>query len=392
VPYYRAYWSSQRRQGNVASWAILDNWPILEKQSVRANPLAFIADDCNPKQMYHEHTSGTTGTPLNLWWSKQTVREWFALIEARLRHWHDVSYHDRWAILGGQLVAEHSRAKPPFWVWNAGLKQLYLSAYHLSESSVAAYGEALTQHNVSYLLGYPSGMSYIARVALEKGVALPKLKFVMSNAEPLYSSQREVLSKAFSCPVYDSYGMAEIVAAGSECKAGSMHQWPEVGLTEIWQDDENVPVHGEAFGRIIATGLLNLDMPLIRYNVGDHGALYNNAACNCGRTLPQWKGIEGRSDDEIVSSDGRHIGRLDPIFKSELPIIEAQIIQEAPNVLRIKIVPTDEFSATSEQLLLRLVKSRVGDMHVVVEKVATIPRTNNGKFRAVISLEKDSLE
>ena len=39
-------------------------------------------------------------------------------------------------VLGGQLVAPVTQTKPPFWVWNAGLNQLYLSSYHLSAGNL----------------------------------------------------------------------------------------------------------------------------------------------------------------------------------------------------------------------------------------------------------------
>src|SRR5206468_3877281 len=60
VPYYRAQWAARRRQGDHASWEVLENWPILDNDRVREDPAAFIADDRNPRWMFNEHTSGTT--------------------------------------------------------------------------------------------------------------------------------------------------------------------------------------------------------------------------------------------------------------------------------------------------------------------------------------------
>jgi len=60
--------------------------------------------------------------------------------------------------------------------------------------------------------------------------------------------------------------MAEIVAAASECESGKLHLWPEVGWVEILENNQPVP-NGTA-GDLVCTGLLNRDMPLIRYRVG----------------------------------------------------------------------------------------------------------------------------
>lgn len=99
VPYYRQQWSERRRRGDTSSWELLENWPILEKEPLRAHPQAFVADDCDIRRMFHEHTSGTTGKPLDLWWSRETVRAWYALFEARWRRWYGVSRHDWGTIL-----------------------------------------------------------------------------------------------------------------------------------------------------------------------------------------------------------------------------------------------------------------------------------------------------
>ena len=85
VPYYREQWQARRRKGELASWEYLENWPVLYKEPIRKNPKAFLADDCDPRRMFAEHTSGTTGKPLDLWWSRETVRYWYALFEARCR-------------------------------------------------------------------------------------------------------------------------------------------------------------------------------------------------------------------------------------------------------------------------------------------------------------------
>ena len=65
--------------------------------------------------------------------------------------------------------------------------------------------------------------------------------------------------------------MAEIVTAAGECNEGQLHLWPEVGWVEVF--DNNQLVNDGTPGELVCTGLLNIDMPLIRYRVGDRGAL-----------------------------------------------------------------------------------------------------------------------
>lgn len=386
VPYYRRVWAERRRQGDNASWSYLDNWEILDKESLRTNPSEFVADDCQPSKMFHDHTSGTTGTSLDLWLTRETVKNWYALLEARSRRWYGLTRHDRWAILGGQLVAPIKQRKPPFWVWNAGLNQLYLSSYHLSPDMIPAYLQALVKYRIKYILGYPSAIYALAQEALRLDRKDLVMDAVITNAEPLYEYQRQFISSAFACPVRETYGMAEIVAAASECEHGSLHQWPDTGIIEPGaksSDDSS---------EFICTGLINADMPLIRYRVGDSGKL-SDGACACGRSLPLIDKIEGRSDDLLYTADGRRVGRLDPIFKGNLPVREAQIIQESLTTLKVRYVPADDFFDDVLKTLTERIRERMGDVNVVFDKVSTIPRTGRGKFKAVVcSLHADERE
>jgi phenylacetate-CoA ligase len=383
VPYYREYWATRRRDGDRASWKYLENWPILEKGSVKENPTAFVAEDCDVRAMFHEHTSGTTGKPLSLWWSKETVRKWYALIEARCRHWNGISRRNRWAMIGGQLVAPVSQRKPPFWVWNQGLNQLYMSSYHLAPNLIESYLDAMSRYHVTYLYGYTSSLYALAQGALESGREDISMTVAITNAEPVYDYQRISIARAFNCPVRETYGMAEIVATASECAAGRLHLWPEAGWVEIIEGDRSLP--DGTSGDLVCTGLLNADMPLIRYRIGDRGALEGESGtCQCGRTLPVIGKIEGRVDDILYTMDGRPIGRLDPLFKGDLPIHEAQVIQEGLDSVRVRYVPAAGFSNDHEKLIIQRVRSRIGPTKVIMEPLVEVPRERNGKFRAVI--------
>ena len=382
VPYYREQWNFRRRQGDRASWEVLENWPVLKKTALREAPRSFLAEGCNPKQMYLEHTSGTTGTPLVLYQSKDTLHQWYALYEARVRRWNGVSRNDRWAIIGGQMVTSFSRSKPPFWVWNETFHQLYLSSYHISAENAQSYISAMRRYKVRYILSYPSSLTALADYVLQQKIPVPPLRAVISNAEPLFEFQRSTISSAFHAPVINTYGMSELVCGASECDQGSMHLWPEAGKVEIMDEDLDELTSGNSTGRIIATGLLNSEMPLIRYETGDRGALRKDT-CKCGRKLPMINEIEGRIDDVIVTPDGRKIGRLDPIFKTDIPIHEAQIIQEDKNTIRVKFIPDQGYN--HDPLLIKRLQEHLGEMDFILEKVESIPRGSNGKFKAVIS-------
>jgi phenylacetate-CoA ligase len=382
VPAHRARWAERRRAGRGGDPTVLADWPVLSKAAVRAAGATLRADTATGR-LWEEHTSGSTGTPVHVWQTRAAVRGWYALIEARLRRWNGVDRNDRWAMVGGQLVVRPGSQSPPWWVWNAGQHQLYLSALDIAPRTAAAYADAIRDHRVRYLHGYPSAMHALATSIERAGAVAPQLAVALSNAEPLLDHQRAAIERVFGCPVRDTYGMTELVAGASECEAGSLHLWPEAGVVEIVDDDDRPCPPGTA-GRVLCTGLLNDAMPLVRYEVGDRAAL-GAEPCACGRTLPVLAAIEGRLDDVVVGVDGRLVGRLDHVFKADVPIAEAQIVQHALGEFEIRVVPASGWDEGHGRALAGRLRDRVGDANVTITVVDALERGANGKLRAVIS-------
>jgi phenylacetate-CoA ligase len=104
----------------------------------------------------------------------------------------------------------------------------------------------------------------------------------------------------------------------------------------------------------------------------------------CGRTLPVIGRIDGRVDDILYTMDGRSIGRLGLLFKGDLPIHEAQIIQEALNSVRVRYVPAAGFAHYHERLIIERLRSRFGPVNVIMEPLSEVPRGPNGKFRCYL--------
>jgi phenylacetate-CoA ligase len=383
VPFYRDLWTRRRAGGYRGSWELIENWPILEKEDLRSQGRALIADDVSRTHMFHEHSSGSTGTPVNLWVSADALRLWYALFEARWRKWNGVSRRDNWAILGGQLVSPVKQNKPPFWVWNAAMRQLYMSSYHLSQQYIPHYLEALKRYRIEYLWGYTSSLYSLAEGALRDNRSDLHMRVIITNAEPLLEHQRATIAAGFHCPVKETYGMSEMVAGASECEHSVLHLWPEAGYIEIESEKSSLP--GKKTGQMICTGLCNPDMPLIRYRIGDRATMpVKPAPCACGRTLPVLSKIEGRSDDVLFTADGRAIGRLDPIFKGDFLVREAQIIQERLDAVRLRYVPGFGCTEKHVQAMLAQLRARIGEVRVETECVSAIARGPNNKFRAVI--------
>lgn len=383
VPYYRSIWKNIKDKNPLADHLNINNWPILEKDVVRNDPTLFIADGLKQKSLIHIPTSGTSGKPMNFWFDDYTMSYYHSLREYRLKTWFGIEENENWANIGGQLICDIKQKKPPFWIWNFTMKQLYLSSYHITPENTQSYLDALTKYKIQYIICYVSSIYNLANEAILQKLNVPKLKLIITNAEPLYKHQRETIEQAFGCQVVETYGPCEFSVSASEDKNGIMYNWPEVGFLEFMSEEGSILQEGK--GEILTTGLLNKAMPLIRYRLGDSGVYSTNKIGD----LPYdyFTEITGRTDDMVITEDGKRVGRLDPVFKSNIQIKEAQIIQEDYSVFTIKLVADEGFSDQDIASIENRLKDRVGQKITVnFEIVDRIPRGPNGKFKAVVSL------
>jgi len=385
VPYYKDIWNMRRRNGDKSSWQYLENWPILEKKEVRENPKKFISENAK-KPLYIDHTSGTTGKPTLIYLNRETIIKWYAIFEARIRHWNNLSYKENWGIFGGQKIIPLNQTEPPFWVLNKGLNQVYFSIFHITLDSIKFYIDAINQHGLTHLIVYPSIFALFSKQIKDLGMDPPKLKAIILNAEKTWPQQKKLIAEVFSCKVIDTYGMAEIAAASSECDHGTMHYWPETGVIEILDHESREINKNLKNGPLVLTGLLNKDMPLIRYINGDIGSVPNwDQDCDCGKTLPVFEGVFGREKDLLKTNDGRSLYILDSLF-NDLPIIEGQLVQEKIDSFLVNVIPNNNFKYDEVK---KIIYSRIfhyfGEVDIILNKVSNLEINENGKVKSFIS-------
>lgn len=380
VPHYAA---QAGRLGLTAQPEGLSQWPILEKATLRSHANALLAGDAR-RGLVRVSTSGTTGTPVTVQRSPATERLWYAMFEARVRNRFGVRWNDRWAIMSGRVVVPYNRTRPPFWVMNWPMRQLYLSVYHLADRFGQSYVDALLRFRPTHLLGYPSALHLLARFLLDSGRPVPPLRAIITNAEPLFPHQRGTIEQAFQCPVVETYGMTEMAGMASGCSAGRLHLWPDFAVVELL-DESGDPVAPGDVGQVVGTSLLNHDQPLVRYRTGDLAvAAPPQFRCPCGSATPVLERVEGRSVDTLVTLDGRRVGAADTFVDLEMNVKETQLVQEGPGRFLIRYVPADGAPPSLERVS-RALRARVGECTVRLEPVERIARTSGGKMRSVIA-------
>ncbi|MBI5383774.1 MAG: phenylacetate--CoA ligase family protein [Verrucomicrobia bacterium] len=385
VPFYRgkfAEWGVTARQ--LRQRSDLTRLPIVEKSTVQANPATFrSALYLEPSSVEIIHSSGTTGKAIDV-----AVEAGYLKLEKAFlwlqRQWCGVKPGDRTAYFTGHPVVPVARRRPPFWVFDGSEKRTFFSLQHLSKDNLPAYAAELARFNPLLLVGYPTAIYFMALHLCESGITSVRPRGIFTASETLLPHQREAMERAFGCKVMDLYGQAEYCGMIMQCEQGSYHIAEEYGVLEILGRDGQPAPAGE-IGEIVCTGLNNLAMPFIRYRTGDT-AVPKTGTCSCGRAGALVERITGRLEDVVVTPDGRFLSRLDFVFKEMPQVLEAQMIQEARDFLRIRIVPRPGFSEADKARITRNLRERAGnEMRFEFELVDHIPRLPNGKFRYVIS-------
>ena len=243
--------------------------PILEKSEYARHPENFVSRSLPRRRIREGKTSGTTGTALRLFFTPEALAEEYAAVW-RLRRRSGVRLSDPHLTFGGQLIVPVGQTRPPFWRVNRWNRQVLFSLYHMSESNLPRYVDAIHDSSARYVQGYPSSLCLVARAMLQSGRPLPRgrLVAVFTSSESLLANQRETIEQAFGAPVLDRYGTSEFCVSMTECPKGFLHVDMEFGIVEVEVAEESPDW---TRGPLLVTGFANEAAPLLRYRIGDVG-------------------------------------------------------------------------------------------------------------------------
>jgi phenylacetate-CoA ligase len=389
VPYYREIFRLHGLDpATVQSIDDLRRLPVLTRDIVKHRVADLKSRGPGAPSLTEGHTSGTTGSPITLFYDNDMISMNYAVMDRQYR-WAGCRlerHGDRIAVVRGNVIVPLTQKRPPFWRFNRDLNQMLLSCFHLSPQNLPAYLQALKEFEPTVVDGYPSSLYVLAKLLLNRGERLP-VRAAITSSETLYDFQRQAIEDAFECRVFDYYAAAERVIFSVECDHHSGHHLcEEYGVTEVLdEDDEPVPRGSE--GYIVGTTLHNSGMPLIRYRTTDRGA-FKAERCSCGRPLQLTEDVTTKAEDLLRLKDGRLISPsvLTHPFKPLDAIEGSQIVQTDLDRLLIRIVPGGRFGDEDREHLLRELRARLGeDMRIDIEIVDELPRTSRGKFKWVVS-------
>lgn len=364
--------------------------PLLTKKDINENQHRMIPAVKKNNKLLKYSTSGSTGEALYFYYDmRSSVYRRASVI--RNQEWFGIRIGDRSARFWGAPMdlkkAAAARGRFHAWVNN----NMFLSSYNMSDETLEAYERKLNKFKPKLLISYPGPLAVFAEYLIKKNKRIPSIKSIISSAETLFGWQRDLIEKAFSCPVYNRYGCCEFGDIAHECpmREGLHINFDRV-IVEIL-DEKLKPVKKGENGELVITDLDNYGMPFIRYRIGDV-ASFKDGMCSCGRSFPLLDQVEGRTLDIIRAPNGNRLGGTfwTILFKSRPGIKSFQVIQDRLEEISVKYVKDSDASNIDFQTFKSRIHQKCGeDFKINFEEASYIPKTSSGKTRIVISKLKD---
>ncbi len=357
VPYYRALMDERGlRPCDIQSPTDLARLPVLTKGVVRMRPADLLAEGFPDSDLRLCTTSGSTGTPLTFYGTREDQASRGIARSLRACEWAGIRLGDRQAYVG-RLHEDHGRREQL--LHHLGLRArrvVHVDPNSLTNDALPAIVQRLARAHLQRLTGYPASLNVIASFIEQTSGQRLAFQSVVTGGEQLTDRERHVLTRAFGTEPHSKYSTSEVFDIASECEAHSgFHIAAEDVVVEVL-DDNSVPVAQGQQGRIVVTNLHNYGMPFIRYDIGDTGSLLDEK-CPCGRELPRLGGLIGRRNTHLHSRSGQRISpaRLYLDRLASLPVMQYQVVQEDLDTVIMHLVPAgvpspEELAALREKV------------------------------------------
>lgn len=338
-------------------------------------------------------TGGTTGASLKVIYTHSDTQERFAILD----HFRSqFGYHlgERTAWFSGKSLINDTDLQKEICFRDDFINNIrFFSTFHISERHFQIYWKALCDYSPRFIVGFPSSVYEICRMASERNLKAPnRVDCFFPTAETVTPDHRNLISKILGCNLIDQYASSEGAPFILQCHCGNYHIHPLTGIFEVVDEHLNPSKEGE----LLVTSFTTHGTPLIRYRIGDRIKLAeDHTVCPCGSAFPVVEQIFGRTSDFIYSEEkGKvNLGNISNCTKDIEGIQRFQIIQKEINAITVRVVGTQKFNSHQEVNFLKALKLRVGDsMQIDIKHVTDIPREKSGKYRIVINHTQGRLQ
>lgn len=367
----------------------IEEIPILTKDIIREHHHDILSDDYKKRKWSYNSSGGSTGEPIRLIQDDIFLKWGAATNYFYYKNILDIDEPTvKKVILWGSerdLFKGSMGCKALIHNWLSNT--VFLNSFRMSEQDIEQYIRIINSFKPEIIRGYAGSLFELCRYAEKKKIRLYSPKIVVSAAENLSDTVREVIESNLGTKVQNFYGSREVSNLAGECKNGLLHLFQFWNYVEVL-DKDNQPVQEGEEGRIIVTNLFNYSMPLIRYEIGDMGILGPKKS-TCGHFLPTLKKVTGRITDHFILENGTiiHGEYFTHLFYFRDWITTFKVIQEDYLKIRIQIVIIGKIKRSDQADIEKKIRLIMGSgCRIIWNIVDDIPKTPSGKYLYTKSL------
>lgn len=242
-------------------------------------------------------SSGTTGKPTIVGYTKNDIAEWNtslarALTSIGVGRGDIIQVSYGYGLFTGGLGLHY------------GAEEVGTTVLPTSAGNTERQIELMQDLGTTVIACTPSYFLFMNETANNEGVSIKndtKLRVGILGAEPWSEAMRARIEDLTGIKAYDVFGTSELSGPlFTECTyQDGIHIWADQFLVEVIDPETGKQLNDGELGELVITTLAKEALPLIRYKIGDL-TVRNSELCRCGRTHPRIMRIMGRVDDMLV--------------------------------------------------------------------------------------------
>ncbi len=360
VPYYRAKWSGHiSSPDDIRTLEDLQQLPVLSKDELREN-LDTLTTTAPFVKSHAARSGGSTGRP-TLFRATHLDQEmaWAQMYTGWM--WAGWTVGDPFQVVGGESVGVGLGDKRNWRDWI--INRWVTSGSNLTLERTKALAALPHFDRIRLIFGYPNAIRELCELLRSIGAKPKRVRGVVCTAEVMRKEVRDEISSTFGdVPVLDQYGLNDgglFAVEGPE--RDGLHFFFHRSILEILDDQGRLVTTAKQPGRAIATNLMNLATPFVRYETGDVVHWYSREPSSSGTTWPRIGPVDGRTGDVIYLPGGRRIAMpgLTLVMRWMDGLRQYQFIQTGPSSVTARLDRGSDFRMTDGETIAFL-RERIG--------------------------------
>ncbi|MDA8987353.1 phenylacetate--CoA ligase [Planktomarina temperata] len=296
VPHYKqSFDAAGVHPDDLKSLADLARFPFTVKTNLRSNyPFGLFAVPRSQINRIHA-SSGTTGQPTVVGYTKADLAMWDEVMERSLR---------ASGLRAGDLL--HNAYGYGLFTGGLGVhggaEKMGLTVVPVSGGMTERQVRLIEDFQATGITVTPSYMLSILDEYRRQGLDPRKspLEVGIFGAEPWTNAMREEVEQSFDMHAVDIYGLSEVMGPGVSCECveskDGLHIWEDHFYPEIIDPETGAVLPDGALGELVFTSLSKEAFPIIRYRTRDLTRLLPGTA----RSMRRMEKVTGRSDDMMI--------------------------------------------------------------------------------------------